>query len=179
MILRNVSVLAAVVSAPFGCLSAGTEIQQASTKLTKVDGAWKMIHQGKEVFIKGAGGNGSRPLLLESGANSIRTWGAEGLGEVLDQAQKDGLLVTAGIWLEHRGGFDYGDPVAVKRQLEMCREIVRKHKSHPALLAWAFGNEMEGDGRDDRVWDRRRGNCSDGQEGGSFASVNDRDRRDW
>lgn len=127
--------------------------EQHFTKLVRKGESWRLNWNGKEFFVKGAGGTGSRSLLLECGGNSIRTWGADDLGQVLDQAQKDGIAVTAGIWLGHTGAFDYGNKEAVKAQLEMCRKVVSTYKDHPALLVWAFGNEMEGDGRDPRVWE--------------------------
>ena len=92
-------------------------------------------------------------LLAASGANSVRTWGAERLGETLDEAQKHGLTVCAGIWLGHRDqGFNYDDPKQVARQFESAREVILKYKDHPALLMWGIGNEMEGDGADPKVW---------------------------
>ncbi len=91
-------------------------------------------------------------LLVSSGGNSIRTWGAENLGSILDDAQANGLTVTAGIWLEHSDQFDYSNPGKVAAQFEMCQSVVRKFKNHPALLAWSFGNEMEGAGNDPKVW---------------------------
>jgi len=72
---------------------------------------------------------------------------------VLDDAHRYGLTVTAGIWLGHTGGFNYHDKAAVKAQFEMCKEVVQKYKDHPALLIWAFGNEMEGNGKDPKVWE--------------------------
>lgn len=120
--------------------------------LVKKDGGYQLLRNGQPYFIKGVGGNGSRKLLLEIGGNSFRTWGAENIGQVLDDAHKDGLTVTVGIWLMHAGEFNYHDPVAVKKQFEMCKEVVQKHKDHPALLMWAFGNEMEAHPDDPAVW---------------------------
>lgn len=115
-------------------------------------GSYKLIRNGEPYVIRGVGGNGSRKLLLECGANSFRTWGAENIGQVLDEAHRDGLTVTVGIWLGHAGAFNYHNPVEVKKQFEMCKEVVTKHKDHPALLMWAFGNEMEANPDDPAVW---------------------------
>jgi hypothetical protein len=72
---------------------------------------------------------------------------------LLDEAQKRGLTVCAGIWLGHpRHGFDYHDPAQVAEQAEMVRQVVLRHKDHPALLLWGIGNEMEGDGKDPAIW---------------------------
>ena len=61
------------------------------------DGAFHLVRNGEAYFIKGAGGDGSRELLRACGGNSVRTWGVDNLGAVLDEAQKHGLTVTAGI----------------------------------------------------------------------------------
>ena len=41
---------------------------------------------------------------------------------------------------------------AVSAQIEKARAAILKHKDHPALLAWAVGNEAEGEGNNPAVW---------------------------
>ena len=41
------------------------------------EGGWRLLRGGEPYVIKGAGGDGSLELLAASGANSIRTWGAD------------------------------------------------------------------------------------------------------
>ncbi|MBL8049382.1 MAG: hypothetical protein JNJ45_11945 [Chthonomonas sp.] len=135
----------------------GWSLMQPKTKNSVVrlegkPGSFKLIRNGKPYFIKGAGGSGSRQLFLEVGGNSTRTWGADDLEPMLDQAHKDGVSVTLGIWLQHNNVFDYTNAAEVKKQFEMCRQAVMRYKDHPALLLWAFGNEMEGSGEDLAVW---------------------------
>ena len=96
------------------------------------------------------------------GGNTFRTWGAQELDEtingmpLLDYADSLGLKVIAGIWIGHeRHGFDYTSKQQIDQQRDHVRETIRKHKSHPALLAWGLGNEMEGpadDGSNTRIW---------------------------
>ena len=110
---------------------------------------------GRRYEIKGAGGDGSPALLARLGGNSIRTWGADRAGTVLDEAHKQGLTVTLGIWLGHeRHGFKYDDPAQVAAQREKAREVIVRYKDHPALLMWGLGNEMEGYGAGDKpaIW---------------------------
>jgi len=119
------------------------------------EGGWRLLRGGKPYVIKGAGGGGSLELLAASGANSIRTWGADSLGPLLDRAHRLGLTVTVGFWLGHeRHGFDYADREQVAAQYERVREGILRHKDHPAVLAWALGNEMEGfaDGGNPAIW---------------------------
>lgn len=114
-------------------------------ELRQDGGNWQLLRAGKPYFIQGAGGDHSKQVLKDLGGNSFRTWGADRLGPQLDEAEKLGLTVTAGIWLGHeRHKFRYDDANAVAAQFDRAREIVRKHKDHPALLVWGVGNEMEG-----------------------------------
>ena len=118
-------------------------------------GGWRLLRDGKPYVIKGAGGDGSLDLLAASGANSIRTWGADSLGPLLDRAHRLGLTVTVGFWLGHeRHGFDYANREQVAAQYERVREGILRYKDHPAVLAWAIGNEMEGfaDGGNPAIW---------------------------
>jgi hypothetical protein len=105
---------------------------------------------GKPFFIKGAGGDGSKQLLVDCGANSFRTWGADNIDDKLDEAQRLGLKVTIGIWLGHEEqGFHYDNPTQVAEQLETAKRDILKYRNHPAVLMWGIGNEMEGYGAGD------------------------------
>lgn len=108
---------------------------------------------GKVFLARGASGQTRLAELKALGANVVRTYGEEGPA-VLAEAEKLGLKVIFGFWLEHpRRGFDYADRAVAERQLAALRDIVRKHKDSPALLAWGLGNEVESELQDDsRVW---------------------------
>ncbi len=124
-------------------------------ELRRIDQGWQLLRGGEPYFIRGAGGSGPLPALAAAGANSVRTWGADDLDALLDEAHALGLSVTVGIWLGHeRHGFDYDDPAQVAEQLERARRTVLRYKDHPAVLLWGIGNEMEGfeDGDDPAVW---------------------------
>jgi hypothetical protein len=114
-------------------------------ELRQSEDGWQLIRGGEPYFIKGAGGTGSLEQLAAAGANSVRTWSADNVGPLLDEAHALGLTVTVGIWLGHeRHGFDYNDETQVREQLERAREAVLRYKDHPAVLLWGIGNEMEG-----------------------------------
>ena len=124
-----------------------------AVSLDAADGTHRLLRAGVPYVIRGGGGNGSLHLLAESGGNSVRTWGHDGAGRVLDEAHALGLTVTLGIWLgQPRQGFDYNDPDQVARQADDVRQAVLRYKGHPALLMWGLGNEIEGEGRDAAVW---------------------------
>jgi len=124
-------------------------------ELEKTAQGWQLQRDGEPYFIRGAGGDASLKRLAAAGANSVRTWGADNAGELLDEAHALGLTVTVGIWLGHeRHGFDYNDPEQVREQLERARETVFRYKDHPAVLLWGIGNEMEGyeEGDNEVIW---------------------------
>ena len=108
------------------------------------------------IRIQGAAGGGSKAALARAGANSFRTWDVDDkTGDLLDEAQANGLKVMLGIWLGHeRHGFDYTDFDQITKQREKVRKAVEAHKDHPAVLCWALGNEMEGFGAGDNpaIW---------------------------
>ena len=124
-------------------------------ELRQTDRGWQLLRGGEPYFIHGAGGSGSLERLKAAGANSVRTWGADDIGPLLDEAHALGLSVTVGIWLGHeRHGFDYDDETQVREQLERARRTVLRYKDHPAVLLWGIGNEMEGFGAGDdpAIW---------------------------
>jgi len=126
------------------------------------DGKFTLLRNGQPFFIKGAGGHQRLDMLAAYGGNSIRTWGAGTLEDMvdgkplLDRAQELGVAVTVGIWVGHeRHGFNYSDEAMVNKQRESVRQTVQKYKNHPAVLIWGLGNEMEGpmsNGADPHIW---------------------------
>ena len=114
-------------------------------KVTRQGEGWQLTRDGQPYLIKGVGGDKKLDKLKAAGGNSIRTWSAEKLEPILDEAHKHGLTVTVGLWLGHeRHGFDYNNADQVAAQAEAVRQSITKFKDHPAVLMWALGNEMEG-----------------------------------
>ena len=129
-------------------------------QIVRKDARFELLRGGAPYLVKGGGG-GENALesLAKAGGNSIRLWGDDRLGEILDRAQKLGLTVTAGIWLgQVRQGFDWSDAAGLIKQREHIHAVVEKHKNHPALLCWALGNEMEDpQGKNGAVWTQING----------------------
>ena len=120
-------------------LSAPVFAAPSVVKIACKDGACTLLVNGKPYFVKGAVGHEHLEELVRAGGNSIRA-GADSL----DSAQTLGLTVLVGLpFGKQRLGFDYSDADAVRRQRDVIRQIVLSHKDHPALLAWAIGNELE------------------------------------
>jgi hypothetical protein len=110
-----------------------------------------IMRGGERYFVKGAAGDKYLDELEASGGNSFRTWTTNGLGPILDNAQKRELTVCAGIWLEPEcSWFSYRNPEHCERQMERVKKEVTAYRDHPALLFW--GNEAEGDGNNMAYW---------------------------
>ncbi|MEJ1960877.1 MAG: glycoside hydrolase family 2 TIM barrel-domain containing protein [Gammaproteobacteria bacterium] len=121
----------------------------------EANGDFALLRNGKPYFIRGGGGWTFLDELVAAGGNSIRTWGDEKNDPVaFDEAQRHNLTVTAGLWLPHaKEGFDYADPEQVRQLIARMRAYVQRYRSHPALLLWGVGNEMEtGAEADPNVW---------------------------
>ena len=131
--------------------------------LTNQNGKFQLMVNNEPFFIKGAGLEfGNIEAVGQHHGNSFRTWrtenGKQSGKEVLDEAYKNGLLVTMGIEVaRERHGFDYNDEVAVKKQMEQIRNEVLELKDHPALLIWAIGNELNLRSTNPKVWDAVNG----------------------
>jgi hypothetical protein len=155
---RVVVLAVLLLAASFDCLNSAPAWAAASdVQLRSTRQGWTLLRDGRPFFIQGAGGDASRETLVQCGGNSFRTWGADNIDAQLDEAQRLGLAVTVGIWLEHSPGehhFDYNNPKQVADQLEKVRRAVLRYKDHPAVLLWGIGNEMEGykDGGDPAIW---------------------------
>ncbi|MDR0703245.1 MAG: hypothetical protein LBF61_12760 [Azoarcus sp.] len=90
-----------------------------------------------------AGDRAALEKLAASGAKAVRVYGEKDVW-VLDEARRLGLGVVMGLHVGlPRHGFRLDDPKAVAAQETRIREFVRRHRKHPALLAWGIGNEVE------------------------------------
>ena len=136
--------LALLIAGPL-CIGGQVMADAIPVELIENEQGWQLLRGGEPYFIRGAGGEASLEMLAAAGANSLRTWGGDDIGPLLDKAHELGLSVTVGIWLGHeRHGFDYSDQAQVAGQLEKARQTVLRYKDHPAVLIWGIGNEMEG-----------------------------------
>lgn len=152
---RGLVAVSLIVLAASAAPRAGNAPGQEVTLVTK-RGKTTIQRGGKDYFVRGAGGKTELKLLAECGANSIRTWAVgDNTSTLLDEAHKQGLSVTLGIWLERTGaGVNYGDDQALAKQSRRVERAIKRHREHPALLMWAIGNEMEGDGSDPLVYEQ-------------------------
>ncbi|MEM7629850.1 MAG: glycoside hydrolase family 2 TIM barrel-domain containing protein [Planctomycetota bacterium] len=112
--------------------------------LEQEDGRFRLVREGSPFVIKGVGGTIRLAELKARGGNAIRTWDAEGIAPLMDEAHELGLGVMVGIWLEHqRHGYDHSDPEQRRKEIERVERLVKELRHHPALLGWGVGNELE------------------------------------
>lgn len=123
-------------------------------EVRKTSAGYQLFRGNEAYYIKGAGILDHYDILARCGGNSVRTWGISEWETVFSQAEKNGLTVCAGIWMEQeRQGFDYSDPDTVRKQFQQIKEAVLRYKDHPSLLIWGIGNELDLNYTDPAVWD--------------------------
>ena len=125
-----------------------------ATEILQTDSSAVLMRQGSPYFIQGAGGQHHLTRLRACGGNSIRIWDDGDADRILNQAQRLGLTVMLGLWIEREiDGFDYYDQQAVARQYQRMQTIILKYRNHPALLMWCVGNEWSLRANNIRVFD--------------------------
>lgn len=135
------------------CQSSSVISQINRVKILQKNNAYSILVNNQPYKLFGAGGQSNLKDLKSIGGNTIRTWGTENAQEILDEAQKNGVMVMLGLWVQHeRHGFDYNNKVEIKKQLESFRLEIQKYKNHPALLFWCVGNEYELQYSNTEVW---------------------------
>lgn len=122
------------------------EIKKDNSKTVQLiykDGKYTLLRHGKPYYIKGASGDGDFALLKQIGGNSVRTYTTENAKEILDEAQKLGLTVMLGIWIEQYSETnDFSKDRDNQIILNYVKREVLRYKDHPALLMWGIGNEV-------------------------------------
>jgi hypothetical protein len=143
---------ALVASLDPGVLQGANEAPSTGTEPLRVEirqsgNAFQMYRGGEPYHIKGVGGQDFLERAAAAGANSVRTWGAQEAGEVLDRAHGLNMTVMLGIWLSHHRA-DYEDPSYQQRKIEEILNLTERYRNHPALLVWSLGNEINLEGAD-------------------------------
>ncbi len=160
---NNALIILAMLTLILGGCNSGTtkktDYTGSKVELRNTDGKSRLFVNGEEFFVKGGGCEfGNIESLAKHGANAMRTWRVEngqrsGM-EILDDAQKNGIMVMMGIEVaRERHGFDYNDTAQVAKQLASIKKDIVALKDHPALLGWGIGNELNLRATNNKVWD--------------------------
>lgn len=110
------------------------------------NGAFYLTINGEKFYGKGVADIAEFDLMVEAGINMARVYSVNNLsGGILDKAQELGIKIVVGIWLNKESAqFNYRDnPERVQEQFNRIVEEVNQYKGHPAILAWAIGNEVD------------------------------------
>lgn len=117
--------------------------QSGKVHIRKEGGKFTLYRNGRPFFVQGASGTGNLALLAQAGGNTVRAYDTIHLRAILDEAQRHGLAVIAGLPIPSSPyeKFFYRDKNKTDSLLECVRTAVLRYKDHPALLMWCLGNE--------------------------------------
>jgi len=136
--------LVAMIVAPALGATAARGERPSVVRVVETPTGYTLVKNGEPFVIHGAGGTSNLELLASYGGNAIRTWDAEGIAPLMDEAHELGISVLVGIWLHHqRHGYDHDNEATRREQNERVERFVRQFRDHPALLGWGVGNEIE------------------------------------
>jgi hypothetical protein len=103
--------------------------------------AFEMMRDGVPYYIKGIAGGANLPLAQQYGANSTRTYSSNGAAGALDRARTRCMTVLLGVSLSQVPA-DYANPTYLASKRTEVTNLLATIKTHPALLMWALGNEI-------------------------------------
>ena len=81
--------------------------------------------------------------LKEMNTNTVRLWAdlPDANMMLLDALYNEGIYAILGIGVPHED-IDYADPNTISEYVNKTENYVSTYKDHPAVLAWALGNEI-------------------------------------
>ncbi|MFD2886286.1 glycoside hydrolase family 2 TIM barrel-domain containing protein [Chitinophaga cymbidii] len=127
-----------------GCTRSTTSTPERKVFIARNGEKYILYRDGKPFTVKGAAGFTDLRKLHEAGGNTIRTWDTLHLGSILDSAYANNIAVIAGFPMPVSNFLPYyKDRSKVSMQYAAFRDIVNRYKSHPALLMWCLGNEVD------------------------------------
>lgn len=113
--------------------------------VARENGKYILYRNGAPFIVRGGSGYTHMARLKAIGGNTIRTWDTTALGAILDEAAANNLAVIAGFYVPESKYLDYfyRNQQKVDSQYAAFRQIVQRYRSHPALLMWCLGNEVD------------------------------------
>jgi hypothetical protein len=139
--VRYITILVAMLA---GCSTSPTSTHKRKVHISKEGEKYVLYRDGRPFMIKGAAGFADLRKLHNAGGNTIRTWDTLNLGRVLDEAHANNIAVIAGFPMPVSSYLVYyKNPSLVAAQYAAFKNVVNRYKSHPALLMWCLGNEVD------------------------------------
>lgn len=122
-----------------------TTDENRTVYIKKTETGYQLIRNGMPFYIKGASGSTQLRELAEIGGNTIRVYDTINLENVLNEAEKNNLAVIVDIYIP-RFQTDYNpysDEEFNTVLKENLRKFINRYKTHPAILFWNLGNELD------------------------------------
>ena len=129
----------------YGCKGDRTIRPSGKVYISRENGKYTLYRNSIPFLVKGGAGYTHMSTLQAIGGNTIRTWDTANLKAILDEAAANNLAVIAGFYVPETKYLDhfYRDEQKVAAQYNAFRDIVQRYRSHPALLMWCLGNEVD------------------------------------
>ncbi|GGB97939.1 glycoside hydrolase family 2 TIM barrel-domain containing protein [Dyadobacter sediminis] len=127
-----------------GCSETTKKLPYRNVQIIKTQGKYILYRNNKPFVVRGASGSTNLRLLSESGGNTIRIWDTTHLGTILDSAHANKIAVIIGLPVSNsKNQALYANPASVAAQHQSFKSLVDRYKSHPAILMWCVGNELD------------------------------------
>ncbi len=141
---QNVLTLCGILLGLLSCSNNYEGNPNATVHIKKEEGHYVLHKNGVPFYIQGASGNSHFDELHKIGGNTIRVYDTTGLKNTLDRAQISQLAVIVDLPLPRftpQSHF-YRNKQNIEQLLDTYEKLIIRHASHPALLAWNLGNEV-------------------------------------
>lgn len=144
MLGKSYSIKTFVVIVLFASCTRNAQHDTATVHIKKNGDNYELYRNGELFEIKGCSGNMFFRELKEAGANTVRLYDTVNLKSKLDLLHKEGLAVVVTIPILRYNDSDtiYSNSLEVEKNGDNIRNFINKHKSHPAILYWILGNEI-------------------------------------
>jgi hypothetical protein len=145
ILTRSLLLLALTLSTVLlGCSGKKQPNRAAKVYIDEHDDRYTVMRNGKPYDIRGAAGYSHFRELRKAGGNTLRTWDTTNLAQILDSAQKHGLAVIVGLPIPNSSDISfYTNPQITQERYRAMQSVIKRFRSHPAVLMWCLGNELD------------------------------------
>ena len=123
------------------CAPGTPSLQTATVHLRYSDSTgYRLLRNAKPFYVRGAAGAGHLEKLSRYGANTVRVYSSDSLGQILERAGRLDLAVVVDIPLPAYNHHVSGPTLTPLTDSVIA--VVDRFRDHPALLFWMLGNEV-------------------------------------